>query len=416
MNENEEKLMNEMNKGAELLGITAEDASAKVDEICLQNGLNREEDALLVLSLWRQYFSSVRMAQKNADPEDPNTTTATGSWMKSAFGMFIAVEEARDMMKIQRTQVKNEYLRDAENCLNMGKVALIVEQANDPSMYTVTRVHDGEKQVKEIENVPLNNVEVDGGWIVPLDAMKSYGEDANPNYGKPLPESEFRRNAIFIGEVEGVFGKYYFNYKGESCKEFSPTSFEYVHFVCIKNRTNPNKIHGITDKTLASLMYNDDIPDDSPAKKDTSSIVKSDVLMQTCEDNYSPLLDLDRYHSLIMSKDWDDRFVLTDGSVSSMNMTPTSNGNRIVSITDLNADFDYDGDGWSGTTCWIPPHLNLDFGIGSSIIVVGRTSQRTDDDGALESSTINVTGILVTVRRGKSVETEIPVEEDTDWF
>ena len=139
--------------------------------------------------------------------------------------------------------------------------------------------------------------------------------------------------------------------------------------------------------------------------------------MWTCEDNYSPLLDLDRYHSLIMNKDWDDRYVFTDGSVSSMNMTPTSNGNRILSITDLNADFDYEGDGWSGTTCWIPPHIDINFGIGSSVVVVGRTSQRTDDEGALESCTINVTGLLVTDNRGKSMDTvEIPVEEDTDWF
>ena len=420
MNENVEKLENEMTKGADLLGITAEDASAKVDEICLQNGLDRQdaEDALVVLSLWRQYFSSVRMAQKQADPEsDDVSATSTGSsWMKSAFGMFISLGEARDMMEVQRTQVRNEYLRDAETCLNMGKVALVSEKPNDPSSYTVTRVHDGETQVKDIENLPANRVEVDGGWIIPLDAMKSYGTDANPNYGKPLPQSEFRRNAIFVGEVDGEMGKYYFNYKGESCKSFAPTTFEFVHFVCIKNRTNPSKIHGITDKTLASLMYNDDIPEENAAWKDTSNIVKSDVLMQLCEGNYSPLLDLDRYHSTVMSKDWDDRFVFTDGSVSSLNMTPTSNGNRILSITDLNSDFDYEGDGWSGTTCWIPPHIDIDFGIGSSVVVVGRTSQRTDDDGVLESSTINVEGILVTVRRGKSVETEIPVEEDTDWF
>ena len=110
MNENVEKLENEMTKGADLLGITTEDASAKVDEICLQNGLDRqdEEDSLVVLSLWRQYFSSVRMAQKQADPDNSETTTSQGSWMKSAFGMFISVGEARDMMEVQRTQVKNE--------------------------------------------------------------------------------------------------------------------------------------------------------------------------------------------------------------------------------------------------------------------------------------------------------------------
>ena len=123
MNENVEKLENEMTKGADLLGITTEDASAKVDEICLQNGLDRqdEEDSLVVLSLWRQYFSSVRMAQKQADPDNSETTTSQGSWMKSAFGMFISVGEARDMMEVQRTQVKNEYLRDAEHVSIWGR-------------------------------------------------------------------------------------------------------------------------------------------------------------------------------------------------------------------------------------------------------------------------------------------------------
>ena len=55
-------------------------------------------------------------------------------------------------------------------------------------------------------------------------------------------------------------------------------------------------------------------------------------------------------------------------------MTPTSNGNRILNITDLNAEFNYDDDGV--VTCWIPEHMEIDFGIGSSVIVIGNTSQR----------------------------------------
>ena len=98
-----------------------------------------------------------------------------------------------------------------------------------------------------------------------------------------------------------------------------------------------------------------------------------------------------------------------------MNMTPTKNGNRIINITDLNAELDYEND--SGMiTCWIPEHLTLDFGIGSSVIVVGRTSQRTID-GEVEPVTINVAGLLCTVKHGSAVEeTTQPVEEDFDWF
>ena len=49
-----------------------------------------------------------------------------------------------------------------------------------------------------------------------------------------------------------------------------------------------------------------------------------------------------------------------------MNMTPTSNGNRIINLTDLNAEMNYDND---GIKLLDSEHLNLDFGIGSAVIV-----------------------------------------------
>jgi hypothetical protein len=67
------------------------------------------------------------------------------------------------------------------------------------------------------------------------------------------------------------------------------------------------------------------------------------------------------------------------------------------------------------TTCWIPSNVELDFGIGSSVIIVGRTSQRITDEGA-DPVTINVTGLYVTEKRGSPVEVNQPVETDFDWF
>jgi len=189
-----------------------------------------------------------------------------------------------------------------------------------------------------------------------------------------------------------------------------------VHFTCIPNSNDKLKIHGATDTTLASLVYNETLPDDSEDKRDASAISMDTMLMQFCEDNYSPLLDLDRYHGLAAMKNYNERFVVTDGSVSSMNMNPTKNGNRIISITDLNSDFDYDGDGFAGTTCWIPPHIELDFGIGSNVIVVGRTSQSRDENGNLNSATINVSGLYAMEKRGTAEPVAISVEDNTDWF
>jgi len=410
MSENEMKLKNEVEKGAELLGMASEDAWAKVDEICSQNNLNKDSDTLIVLSLWRQYFSSARQASKSS-------TNSGGSLFKKAFGFFISLDEARDMMAMQRDRVKKEYMVSADMTYNNGKVA-IVEKNIASGKFSVRRMHDGEERSMESDSLHAAAIDVgDGVHIIPLDAMKAYGMNPNKNYGRPLPVEEYRRSGIFIGEVEdNGFGIYFFNYKGEASRGFEPKTFELVHFTCIPNSNDKMKIHGATDTTLASLVYNESLPDGSEDKRDASAISMDTMLMQFCEDNYSPLLDLDRYHGLAAMKNYNERFVVTDGSVSSMNMNPTKNGNRIISITDLNSDFDYDGDGFAGTTCWIPPHIELDFGIGSNVIVVGRTSQSRDENGNLNSATINVSGLYAIEKRGTAEPVAISVEDNTDWF
>ena len=180
------------------------------------------------------------------------------------------------------------------------------------------------------------------------------------------------------------------------------------------NSNDATKIHGVTDKTSASLVYNHEM---NNGQIDTSDISIQDELMNHSEGNFSPLIDLDRYHTSVTTKAYADRFVFTDGSVTSINMNPTKNGNRILTLDDLNTDFDFDDDGWSGTTCWIPSHIDIDFGIGSNVIVVGRTSQSRDDEGNLQNVSINVTGLYVLKSRGGSPETiEFVEEDDTDWF
>ena len=60
--------------------------------------------------------------------------------------------------------------------------------------------------------------------------------------------------------------------------------------------------------------------------------------------------------------------------------------------------------------------MNIDFGIGSQITIVGRTSQGTDEDGNLRPISINVNGLLVMDKRGGDVSHEEVVEDNLDWF
>ncbi len=399
-----DEIRNDIEKAAEILGMSLEDAMAKFEEICSKNNVSPDTEPQLARGLWKQFFFNSKSAMKRTTQQTNND----GGLFKSAFGFFISLNEARDMGAMNRDRMTNEYMRDSDMTYNAGKVALFMEDMQGDG-YEARMMRSGEEVVKHMSKLPENHVEVDSGkYIVPLDTREG---NWNKNYGKPLPKEEYRRSGVFIGEVDGQMGKWDFSYKGTSCIDFEPKTFEFVHFSCIPNSFRAGAISGGTDTTLTSLVYNVDLPVESDLYVDVSEVSIQDALMQHCEGNYSPLIDIDRYHSEVSMKPYADRFVFTDGSVTSINMNPTANGNRIVNIDDLNTEIDWDGDGFSGTTCWIPQNVNIEFGIGSNIIVVGRTSQSPGNP-----TSINVSGLFVVNNRGGSPEEIEYVEEDEDWF
>ena len=108
--------------------------------------------------------------------------------------------------------------------------------------------------------------------------------------------------------------------------------------------------------------------------------------------------------------------MITDGNVTGMNLQQTANGNQTLFLSDLNVDYDYDGSS-NAVACCVPSHVDIDFGIGSNVIVCGRTSQGTDKEtGELRNVTINVLGLYVIDRHGSAEVVEAPVEDNFDWF
>ena len=100
-----------------------------------------------------------------------------------------------------------------------------------------------------------------------------------------------------------------------------------------------------------------------------------------------------------------------------MKLEPNSNGTRVLYLSDLNADFDYEGEGYSSVTAWIPSSIDIDFGIGSNVIISGSTSQGTDEEGQLRPVTVNVLGLHVVDRHGSADVYSEPVEQaNDDWF
>ena len=120
------------------------------------------------------------------------------------------------------------------------------------------------------------------------------------------------------------------------------------------------------------------------------------------------------------------KLVITDGIVSSMNLTPNEKtGNRVLWIEPADANYGFeDDDVPESTPCWIPSYLNIDFGVGSDVIIIGRTnqSQKKDEDGMpIEGEynpvTINLYGVYARIATGAVAEdVEINGDEEIEFW
>ena len=402
-----EEMKNEIEKSAQYINMSVEDATAKFNDICAENGIETNDP--LAKGLWRNYVAQVRRTNK------PNAGGSSGSnsLVKPVFGFFVSLEEPRDMMSWNRNKAKEEYYRDADNALQEGIIANAEENATG---WQITRYYKGEMQQKQVTERPVTAEEMDDGvWVIPLDSTERYQNGGeNSNFGKPLPLQKFRRSGVFFGSVEGgEMKKYNFSYKNQGGVDFTPDTYDFVHFRGIPS-DDGNNIYGMTDVTKSTLIRNAELNPDNSDYRNMEMFDFEECLANNFGNHLVPLVEIDRAHIMRQTLPNSERFVITDGTVCNMNMMPTKNGNRILNITDLNAEFDYDND-TNMTTCWVPSNVELDFGIGSSVIVIGRTSQRITEEGP-EPVTINVSGLYVTEKRGSPVEVSQPIEEDFDWF
>jgi hypothetical protein len=404
----DENMKTEIENGAKAISLSAEEAMNKFEEICSENSI--ETTNPVAKGLWRNFVANVRRTQDS----DKTVEQGNDSFYKSAFGFFVSLEAPRDMMAWNRMKAKEEFLRDSDGALESGVVA--VANQNALGKWIVSRYHNGAYDEKTISSLPSGAEETeDGRFFIPLDNTAVYMNGGkNDNYGKPLPSEQMRRSGVFYGSLgTGEMQPYYFSYKNQGGIDFAPSTFEWCHFLCVLG-SNGTDIYGAKAMTADSLTMNTDMDTENDLYRNMGEFDFEQCLKDNFNSNLVPLVEMDRAHIQRQALPSKERYVVTDGTVCNMNMQPTKNGNRIINITDLNAELDYEND--SGmTTCWIPEHLTLDFGIGSTVIVVGRTSQRTTDEG-VEPTTINVAGILCTVKHGSAIEISQPVEENFDWF
>lgn len=405
-------MKNEIEKYAEIIGVSIEEANAIFEGIVSDNSLdvNTDEGLKIARSVFRSRFGAARARMKNEENGSTQTTEYTGpTYTQNATGFFWAADNPTNWEERNRNTLLAEYQRDANTCLHSGKIAVGVLLSD--GRYEVSMVRDGEMITKVMEKLPdTEPMQVDDDrWIIPVDNRKAWASgQANPSYGKPLPAERWSKTLYFVGKFDA--GDEYQNYQlrlnGEMAKNFSPNTFVWCSLDVVPNSNNPMMLSARKDGSTAdSLQYLDN-------KESMLEVIQS-----TLGDKVSSLVALDAYHSDNSHKSYAEKLVITDGNVANMKLEPASNGNRILYLSDLNADFDYEGEGYSSVTCWIPSSIDIDFGIGSNVIVSGRTSQGTDEEGQLRPASINVLGLYVVDRHGSADVYSEPIEDNnTDWF
>jgi len=401
MNEN---LTKEIEKAAQKLNMPVDEVTQKFQSIMEENSVDyqSEDNYNVCLGLFRGWFFQQTSSRRGND--------SGGSLYKAGFGFFATLNEPRAVNSWKIGQQVASFERDEDDAYDTGKVALC-EKTNDG--WNVSRMDKGNEKSKVFKSLPNGAVEVNGTFIVPLDDVAAYPNGVNRNYGKPLDPDLMRVEGVFIGSIEGgEMEKFYFSYKGKAAESFTPKTYEWLHMAVIRNENRPENIYGGQSMTLDSLSYNSDLDPSGPVWKNTEKYDVSSLIQEHLGDNISSLSTIQEFHDNLMDMNYADRFVVTDGLVVNMNMTPLKNGNRIISLSSLEDEFDTDS---QPTTCWIPSTMNIDFGIGSQVIVAGRTSQY-ERDGEMQPVSINVSGLLVTESYGAAEEVSEVQEENFDWF
>ena len=406
------KISKELKNLAGRIGIDEKEMNTKYNEIGSTNGIDLEDERqqLICLTLTRNYVRGRINASKN--------TGSNSGFGDNAVGFFFAVEPARDVMEWKRRDVTNKYRTDSSQALNdeiVAEVNLI------DGKYEKTQVIKGEWNTKELPQLPSSSIEVDEGkWIVPIDPVKSWASgDVNKRYGKPLPAEEWRLRAHFIGSKEGQDWQYWsVQLKGDAANKFNADVFRLVHLYGIFNDER-SAVYGIKNKTIASLTYND-LLDEEDERYHADDIDMEDMLGSNMSEYVSDLMELESYHEQISTVQG-LRLVVTDGIVSSMNLTVNEKtGNRVMWIEPVDANYGFeDEDIPESTPVWVPKHVNIDFGVGSDVIIIGRTNQTQKKDadgtptGELNPVTINLYGVFPRIATGAVVE-DVTLENDED--
>lgn len=218
---------------------------------------------------------------------------------------------------------------------------------------------------------------------VPIDDRPNiFGRRKNENYGKPLVNAEpaYIRTIYGIGRKKGetTFGSFQMTFFEEAARQLT-----FKTNVPCEFRASPAK--------KAGSLFGSDTTKFFP--------ITTDWDMENIYDGPNIIIPCEEVEARMTSRDWDLRDVRVKVDVININPNPLNEkGDRVMGIADISLDLT------DSISCFVPAHVNMNFGQDSKIMVVGRARAYKNNPS------INVYGIWPIP--GEITYTDVDLDEE----
>lgn len=300
---------------------------------------------------------------------------------ESFTGIVLGYTDVYDKSEVSQRVIKNAFVKNPSEEFEKG-TCWVVTQLED-SRYEIKGINVETKGPirKILPLVPPEALQInENQYIIPIDTRYEFGPgNLNKSFGKPIPAHQYRRKMFVIAEKddshETKIGSILF--KDDAAIHIKPPVYNPLKFTAMEMNKN------ISDPLSWNLLY---IDDGSTFKTVTLKSIPDmhNFLRSQLKSVFHVLGDLERVYEKI--KDANNKaFVMTEADVVNMILEPTKIGSRRMFVDDDSLNWANDqGEVIAPRLVWIPPHIDIDFGVGSRIVMcsgIKRTRMRDRDTG-----------------------------------
>lgn len=191
---------------------------------------------------------------------------------------------------------------------------------------------------------------IDENGVPKDDRPNIFGRRKNDNYGLPLVNAP----PAYIRTIYGIGRK-----KGETAfSPFQMTFFEEAARQLTYKTNVPCEFRASSGRKAGALFGSDNTK---------FFPIDADWDMEDLYDTDGKIIPCEEVEARMKSRDWDERDIRLKADVLNINPNPLNEkGDRVMGIADISMELT------ESISCFVPAHVNMNFGQDSKLIVVGR--------------------------------------------